>query len=216
MPTGANIFLYCHVPTENLTIKKCGGIFGKMLWLCRICIIGVLLVGVRTEIFDENLVKAEETDVSDQVATESAKMPLSDLPVFHLETLRPHNGTDPFLPILLGLKGVVFDVTSGSKFYAPGKAYANFAGRDVTRNTAMFSTKNRDLDRVDYPPGKQVTLDSKNFYMYSTSARRIQHDVRPDCTVLNHRNLQCHVSQEVPDCRYAHQYQHRASAWNRG
>jgi predicted heme/steroid binding protein len=133
----------------------------------------VLLTGVFTEIFDENSVKTEGTDVSDQVITESAKIPLSDLPVFTLETLRPHNGTDPSLPILLGLKGVVFDVTSGSKFYAPGKAYANFAGRDVTRNTAMFSTKNRDLDRIDYPPGKQVTLDSKSFHMHSMSARRI-------------------------------------------
>ena len=87
----------------------------------------------------------------------------SDLPTFTLEQLRVYNGTNSSLPILLGLRGAVFDVTSGSKFYAPGKAYSNFAGRDVTRNTAMFSTKNRDLDRVDYPPDKQASLDSEHY-----------------------------------------------------
>jgi predicted heme/steroid binding protein len=146
----------------------------------RICIMCVLLTGACAEIFDETSSKKEENDVSDNlVISEATKIPLSDLPVFTLETLRPHNGTNPFLPILLGLKGVVFDVTSGSKFYAPGKAYANFAGRDVTRNTAMFSTKNRDLDRIDYPPEKQSSLDSK-ILMIALFQHAESHVVRPD------------------------------------
>jgi predicted heme/steroid binding protein len=139
-----------------------------MAQFCKICVL-FLLTGVFAEIFDENLIKSEESDDSVQAITQPTKIPLSDLPVFTLESLRAHNGTNPFLPILLGLKGVVFDVTSGSKFYAAGKAYANFAGRDVTRNTAMFSTKNRDLDRIDFPPEKQDTLDSKASYILNFS-----------------------------------------------
>jgi predicted heme/steroid binding protein len=91
----------------------------------------------------------------------NSNLDLSKLPVYTLQSLRPHNGTNASMPILLGLKGMVFDVTNGVKFYIPGKSYAHFAGRDVTRSTAMFSTKYRDLDRIDYPPEKQDYLDSE-------------------------------------------------------
>ena len=79
-----------------------------------------------------------------------------------LEELRGYDGSDPSLPIYLAVKGIVFDVTPGAeKFYGPGKSYSKFAGRDITRNTAMFSTEERDLDRTDFPPAKQKALDSK-------------------------------------------------------
>jgi predicted heme/steroid binding protein len=118
----------------------------------------LIFMPTRAEIFDTDKSTLSGDAVS---ATEEKSLP-PDLPVFTLETLRMYNGSDSSLPILLGLKGMVFDVTSGSKFYGRGMGYANFAGRDVTRNTAMFSTKNRDLDRVDYPPEKQASLDSKS------------------------------------------------------
>lgn len=53
-------------------------------------------------------------------------------------------------------------MTKGAeKFYGPGKAYGKFAGRDITRSTAIFSTEDHDLDRTDYPPDKKRYLDSE-------------------------------------------------------
>ena len=74
---------------------------------------------------------------------------------------RMYNGSNAAWPILIAINGSVFDVSNGTKFYYPGKAYAKFAGRDVTRNTALFSTEDRDLDRTDYPPDREAYLRSK-------------------------------------------------------
>ena len=49
------------------------------------------------------------------------------------DELERYNGSDPSLPILLAVGGIVFDVTSGNDFYAPGKSYTVFAGRACTR-----------------------------------------------------------------------------------
>ncbi len=58
-------------------------------------------------------------------------------------------------------QGIVFDVSAGAnKFYGPGQSYSKFAGRDITRCTAMFSTDDEDLDRTDFPPTKLAALDS--------------------------------------------------------
>mmetsp|Transcript_45582 Transcript_45582/g.110928 ORF Transcript_45582/g.110928 Transcript_45582/m.110928 type:complete len:245 (-) Transcript_45582:234-968(-) len=93
--------------------------------------------------------------------------------LFTLEELRRYDGTDPSLPIMLAVKGVVFNVTAGAKFYGKGKAYSKFAGRDITRCTAVFSTEDADLDRTDFPPEKQKYLDKvfnntyqKKYVMY--------------------------------------------------
>jgi len=80
---------------------------------------------------------------------------------FTLDELHDYDGSSPSRPLYLAIKGVVFDVTAGEKFYGPGKAYSKFAGRDITRSTAMFSTSERDLDRRDYPSEKQAALDSE-------------------------------------------------------
>jgi hypothetical protein len=59
----------------------------------------------------------------------------------------------------------VFDVSAAKdKFYGPGHSYSKFAGRDITRCTAIFSTADDDLDRTDYPPDKQASLDSEYLY----------------------------------------------------
>ncbi|KND87556.1 Damage response protein 1 [Tolypocladium ophioglossoides CBS 100239] len=53
-------------------------------------------------------------------------------------TLLPLNGTHD-TPVLLAVRGRVFDVSRGRNFYGPGGPYANFAGRDASRGLACGS-----------------------------------------------------------------------------
>mmetsp|Transcript_78460 Transcript_78460/g.227751 ORF Transcript_78460/g.227751 Transcript_78460/m.227751 type:complete len:213 (+) Transcript_78460:105-743(+) len=68
-------------------------------------------------------------------------------PVYSSETLRRYNGEGGEGKILLAVWGRVFDVTSGSEFYAVGEGYHVFAGHDCTRAFALGSTKAKWLDR---------------------------------------------------------------------
>ncbi|KAK4428753.1 Membrane-associated progesterone-binding protein 4 [Sesamum alatum] len=65
----------------------------------------------------------------------SLKSPISrPLPrLFSAEELALYNGTDPGLPILLGILGSVFDVTKGKSHYGAGGGYSHFSGRDASR-----------------------------------------------------------------------------------
>ncbi|PNY27087.1 Damage response protein 1, partial [Tolypocladium capitatum] len=71
-------------------------------------------------------------------------------------TLLPLNGANG-TPVLLAVRGRVFDVSRGRNFYGPGGPYANFAGRDASRGLACGSfdeemlTKDLDgpLDTLD-------------------------------------------------------------------
>ena len=64
--------------------------------------------------------------------------------------LAEFDGSDPDRPILLAVRGVVFDVSEGRDFYGPGGDYHVLAGRDVTRAIARWSLSSDDLnDRCD-------------------------------------------------------------------
>ncbi len=52
--------------------------------------------------------------------------------------LKPFNGENN-TAVYLGVRGNVFDVTSGKNFYGPGGPYENFAGRDASRGLACGS-----------------------------------------------------------------------------
>ncbi|EYU21029.1 hypothetical protein ABFS82_03G025800 [Erythranthe guttata] len=53
--------------------------------------------------------------------------------VFSVDELILYNGTDPGLPILLGILGSVFDVSKGKSHYGVGGGYSHFSGRDASR-----------------------------------------------------------------------------------
>ena len=56
-----------------------------------------------------------------------------DFFVFTKEDLSHYDGTDASLPILIAIKGRVYDVSEGKDYYGPKGGYHFFAGRDGTR-----------------------------------------------------------------------------------
>ncbi|PSS35778.1 Membrane steroid-binding protein [Actinidia chinensis var. chinensis] len=61
------------------------------------------------------------------------------------EELRAYNGSDPEKPLLMAIKGHIYDVSRSRMFYGPGGAYALFAGRDASRALALMSFDPQDL-----------------------------------------------------------------------
>jgi len=61
-----------------------------------------------------------------------------------LEQLSEFNGSDAS-PIYLAIYGRIFDVSSGSHFYAPGRGYSYLAGKDVSRAFATNCYNNQQL-----------------------------------------------------------------------
>lgn len=66
------------------------------------------------------------------------------------KTLAKYNGIDD-PKVYLGVKGIVYDVTSGKAFYGPGGPYENFAGRDASRGLALNSFDPSVLTAVEKP-----------------------------------------------------------------
>lgn len=64
-----------------------------------------------------------------------------------------YNGTDPALPIYLGLNGSIFDVSASRHTYGPGGSYHVFAGKDAARGfiTGCFAEdSNPDLRGAEW------------------------------------------------------------------
>eukprot|EP00444_Apocalathium_aciculiferum_P071759 CAMPEP_0183562088 /NCGR_PEP_ID=MMETSP0371-20130417/97155_1 /TAXON_ID=268820 /ORGANISM="Peridinium aciculiferum, Strain PAER-2" /LENGTH=218 /DNA_ID=CAMNT_0025770731 /DNA_START=45 /DNA_END=698 /DNA_ORIENTATION=- len=89
-------------------------------------------------------------------------------PIYALEDLRHFDGNGPDGTILIGVLGRVFNVTSGTEFYAKGQGYSVFAGHDCTHAFAIASTKAKhlDLDLDDLPHKKLDHLNSTYWETY--------------------------------------------------
>ncbi|GJP61645.1 hypothetical protein CLOP_g18784 [Closterium sp. NIES-67] len=61
-----------------------------------------------------------------------------------LEELSQYSGSDPEKPILLAIRGKIYDVTRGKHFYGPGGPYEVFAGKEASRAFAKMSTDPKD------------------------------------------------------------------------
>ena len=61
-------------------------------------------------------------------------------PEYTLEQLAQHDGSDPARPILLAVRGTVFDVSSGHAFYGKDGMYP-FGGHECARALAKMSTE---------------------------------------------------------------------------
>jgi hypothetical protein len=63
--------------------------------------------------------------------------------------------------LLLAIKGIILDVSTGVDFYHPGKAYHCFVGRDCSRAFSRCSLESSDLhsDLSDATDEERKTLD---------------------------------------------------------
>ena len=71
--------------------------------------------------------------------SEVASLPgTENLPRYTPTMLAKYDGTDPKLPIYLGLDGHVYDVTTGRSFYGLAGEYHALAGRDSSKDLRVF------------------------------------------------------------------------------
>lgn len=61
------------------------------------------------------------------------------------EQLKAYDGTDHDKPLLMAIKGQIYDVSQSRMFYGPGGPYALFAGKDASRALAKMSFEEKDL-----------------------------------------------------------------------
>ncbi|XP_010909477.1 membrane steroid-binding protein 1 [Elaeis guineensis] len=61
------------------------------------------------------------------------------------EELKAYDGSDSKKPLLMAIKGQIYDVTQSRMFYGPGGPYALFAGKDASRALAKMSFEPKDL-----------------------------------------------------------------------
>ena len=61
------------------------------------------------------------------------------------EELKQYDGSDPNKPLLMAIKGQIYDVSQSRMFYGPGGPYALFAGKDASRALAKMSFEDKDL-----------------------------------------------------------------------
>lgn len=81
------------------------------------------------------------------------RLPVAEERDYSLAEIAALDGSDPAKPLLIAIKGYVYDVTQGRDFYGPGGPYGMFAGRDCTRALAKMSFDPADftgsLDGLD-------------------------------------------------------------------
>ncbi|KAK7103798.1 uncharacterized protein [Littorina saxatilis] len=65
--------------------------------------------------------------------------------IFTADDIAEFDGSDPSKPIYMAVKGVVFDVTSGKRFYGKESDYNVLTGKDATRGCAKMSLEPEDL-----------------------------------------------------------------------
>lgn len=61
------------------------------------------------------------------------------------DELKQYDGTDSTKPLLMAIKGQIYDVSQSRMFYGPGGPYALFAGKDASRALAKMSFEDKDL-----------------------------------------------------------------------
>lgn len=85
--------------------------------------------------------------ISQEIKAEQAAQVLNQIEleekyeyVLNLEQLKTYDGSDENKPILIAIDGVLYDVSSGSRFYDEGEVYHFLAGTDATEALEWVGT----------------------------------------------------------------------------
>jgi predicted heme/steroid binding protein len=92
------------------------------------------------------------------------------------DELSLYNGTDPALPIYVGLNGSIYDVSASAHTYGPGGSYSFFAGRDAARGfiTGCFAEDlTPDLRGLEE---MYIPLDDPNEKPISKAQRKLRRE----------------------------------------
>nr|GEX22842.1 hypothetical protein [Tanacetum cinerariifolium] len=99
--------------------------------------------------YEEGIWKEDEVRHERSRSFEEGMQPLK-LPVqlgeISEEELKGYDGNDVKKPILMAIKGHIYDVSESRIFYGPGGPYALFAGKDTSRALAKMSFEEKDLN----------------------------------------------------------------------
>ncbi|KZT60236.1 cytochrome b5, partial [Calocera cornea HHB12733] len=101
--------------------------------------------------------------------------------VFSEAELARYDGSDPALPIYLGLDGLVFDVSASRRIYGPGGSYSHFAGVDAARafSTGCFAL-HRTHDLRGLGPQELASIEHwKEFFTNSDKYFKVGRVVHP-------------------------------------
>ena len=81
--------------------------------------------------------------------------------VWKEEELKAYDGSDETGPLLMAVKGDVFNVWKGRNFYGPGAEYHLMAGRDATRFLAKnrLEEESKDEKRVELNIAERANLE---------------------------------------------------------
>lgn len=77
--------------------------------------------------------------------TPRAPLPVAEKRDYARSEIAAYDGSDPTKPLLIIVRGKVYDVTRGRSFYGPGGPYAMFSGHDCTRALAKMSFEPSDF-----------------------------------------------------------------------
>ncbi|BFZ08018.1 hypothetical protein BsWGS_11057 [Bradybaena similaris] len=129
------------------------------LYVSLLLVAGLFLHSTAAESGDSNYI-LKEVEISQN----------TDKPVriFTPDDLRRYDGSNAGDPILMGIKGVVFDVSSGKKFYGKGAPYNVLVGIDSTKAVAKMSLDPVDLthDISDLSSSQLKALDDVFYDTY--------------------------------------------------
>jgi membrane-associated progesterone receptor component len=104
--------------------------------------------------------RAVGAQIKSKISPEADKprvpLPVAEKRDYTRAELSGFDGSDEQKPLLIGIRGLVYDVTRGRSFYGPGGPYAMFAGRDCTRALAKMS-----FDDADYVPDETGLSESE-------------------------------------------------------
>jgi predicted heme/steroid binding protein len=90
------------------------------------------------------------------------------------QELSLYNGSDPHLPIYLGIYGKVYDVTNSRGVYGPGGAYSFFSGKDGARAfvTGCFLKKDEITHDIRGLDEKEALRDIHGWQLFFENHRR--------------------------------------------